>query len=388
MRVLMIHSRYQHRGGEDICAETDAQMLRDAGHVVETLTFSSADWTPGLSAVRRALWNRDAARRTRQAIEQARPDILHLHNLFPAASLSVLAAAVASGQPVVAHLHNARLLCPGGTLWRQGRVCTDCAASVVPGVAHGCWRDSRAATAVAALAVRRWSALWQAVTLFVSPSEFLKATLAPVIPPDRVRVVPNALFPEPETPETPEAGGGAGPGPDRSGVLFVGRMVPEKGLPVLLEAWKRLAVDCPLTIVGDGPLLPRIKTLAAADPSLHLLGALPHAEGLAQMRRAKVVVVPSQWPEPFGRVALEAMACGAAVVATDSGGLPEIIGPAGVLAPVGSVAGLADAIRSALEQSLPLGLAAQDRYRRLFSPHASRLEAVYQDAIQRKAGDA
>ncbi|MER8785434.1 glycosyltransferase family 4 protein [Mesorhizobium sp. M1006] len=120
-------------------------------------------------------------------------------------------------------------------------------------------------------------------------------------------------------------------------IVFVGRMIPEKGCSDLVDALKILKaqkIEPTVTLIGDGPeresLEQRVKSAGLQD-TVTFTGVLT-GELLARMvARHRISVVPSRWPEPFGIVALEAIASGCVVVGTDGGGLPEAIGPCGMI---------------------------------------------------------
>jgi glycosyltransferase involved in cell wall biosynthesis len=134
---------------------------------------------------------------------------------------------------------------------------------------------------------------------------------------------------------------------DRSGdLIFLGRLVSEKGVDLLLEALARLQIAEPrvrLTIVGTGPEQPALRELTARlelTERVAFLGAKGGAALAALLRQHKILVIPSRYDEPFGVVALEGIACGCAVVGSSGGGLPEAIGPCGLTFPNGDVESL------------------------------------------------
>ncbi|MCS6928962.1 MAG: glycosyltransferase family 4 protein [Saprospiraceae bacterium] len=133
-------------------------------------------------------------------------------------------------------------------------------------------------------------------------------------------------------------------------LVFVGRLVSDKGADVLLRALARLhAAGLPLklTLVGQGPEEETLRQLAAElclREWVAFEGLKQGTELAALLNEHRVLVVPSVWPEPFGIVALEGLACGCIVVASNTGGLPEALGGLGVLFPPGDEIALADAI--------------------------------------------
>jgi len=180
---------------------------------------------------------------------------------------------------------------------------------------------------------------------------------------------------------------GARPGaPSRSGsVLFVGRISPEKGLHVLLDAWSRATVPgLHLDVVGDGP--DRVRLERDKPPGVTFLGRRPSDEVMCRLQWARALVVPSIWHEGQPVTALEGMAAGTPVVLSDIGGLPEVLG--GQAAGWVTAPNRSNALARTLEQLADdaavddRGGRARRRYLDKFTPAAAvaRLEAVYADA--------
>jgi glycosyltransferase involved in cell wall biosynthesis len=144
------------------------------------------------------------------------------------------------------------------------------------------------------------------------------------------------------------------PPPDDEGVLFVGALEPYKGVDILLQAWEDVREEHPaavLTIAGNGSLSAMVAHAAdVARPSIDVAGPVPHGRILELLDRSRFLVLPSR-SEGMGRVILEASARERAVVATRSGGIPELIeeGESGVLVPPGDARSLAAAISAGLE---------------------------------------
>ena len=319
MRILKLHTHYQQPGGEDGVFGAEVALLRDKGHTVVPLTFHNKQLedVPLLWRAAVTLWNREAYARVREAIRLHRPDILHVHNTFPLASPAVIRAAKAEGVPVVMTLHNYRLLCVNAFLFRQGQVCEACLGRLPwRGALYGCYRESRAASAVVAgmITLHRALGTWNLVDRFIALTEFARQKfIEGGFPPEKISVKPNFVHPD------------LGPGEGRGGyALFVGRLSPEKGLGTLLMAWEHLGGKVPLKIVGNGPLAPEVQEAQKRIPGVEWLGRKAPEEVYALMGEAAFLVFPSEWYETFGRVAIEAFAKGTPVLAAHIGAVGEV----------------------------------------------------------------
>lgn len=141
-----------------------------------------------------------------------------------------------------------------------------------------------------------------------------------------------------------------------SDLIFLGRVVSEKGLDVLIEALARLrsrGFQPQLTVVGSGPELQAMQNLAArleVNQQIRFVGSKRGAELAQILNRHRILVVPSRYDEPFGVVALEGIACGCFVVGSAGGGLPEAIGPCGLTFPNGDAEALMTTLENVLAQ--------------------------------------
>lgn len=175
---------------------------------------------------------------------------------------------------------------------------------------------------------------------------------------------------------------------------YAGRLVPEKGLPVLLRAVAGLASDWRLTLVGDGPERARLEaeagTLGIAS-RLEFRGSLPSIAMPDFYRGLDVIVLPSltrpNWKEQFGRVLIEAMACGVPPVGSESGEIPNVIGDGGLTFPEGDPDALRDRLqRLAQEPDLRVRLGDLGRRRVLHSYTQRRVAEQTYEFYQRVLG--
>ncbi|MGD0463748.1 MAG: glycosyltransferase family 4 protein [Tepidisphaeraceae bacterium] len=330
MRVLICHNFYQQAGGEDQVFAAEAALLRRFGHDVETYSVHNDDIeTAGkLKLAAATVWNRGAAGEIGRRARRHRAEVVHFHNTFPLLSPAVYSAARRAGAAVVQTLHNYRLICPGATLFRDGKPCEKCVGRTpLAAVVHGCYRGSRSATAVTTvmLAVHRSIGTYaNQVDAYIALTQFAREKfLAAGFDPEQIHVKPNFLDPDP------------GPGPGDGGfALFVGRLTEEKGIRPLLEAWEHVGKAIRLKICGDGPLAAEVRRAAAAqgtasarESSIEWLGRRPLEEVIDLMGRAAVLVFPSLWYEGFPRTIVESLARGTPVAASRLGSMVELVQP-------------------------------------------------------------
>jgi glycosyltransferase involved in cell wall biosynthesis len=353
LTVVVVHERYQQPGGEDVAVDADVSLLEGHGHRVVRFERHN-DEIDGLGLVGRmqvaagAIWSRSSVKALEKVVDEARPDVVHLHNTFPLLSPAVSRAAVRRHVPVVQTVHNYRMICADATLLRDAHVCTDCVGRRLPlaAVRYGCYHDSRAESGVVGAmqvlhrAVGTWS---RDISLHLLISNHLLRRLvdAGAVPEERAMVRRNHIAPDP---------GARAPGSDRGYVVFVGRLSVEKGVEVLLRA-AVLIPEVPVLIVGSGPRRAELEQAAVGMGATNVtfLGHLDRREVNEVIRGARCLAFTSIWEEPLSLVLPEAAALGVPAVAADVGGAPECIGPgAGTLVPPGDPTALAVALRAAV----------------------------------------
>jgi glycosyltransferase involved in cell wall biosynthesis len=323
MKILIAHNRYQFSGGEDAVVRDEAELLRRRGHCVEVLEQDNDaihGFRGNLIAAASVFYSAPSRVRMKQVIHDFQPEIVHIHNWFPMLSPAIILEADASAIPIVQTLHNFRLLCANALLFRDGAVCTDCVGKQIPmgGILHGCYRGSRAGSAIvaAAFAYHRLAHTWDCVDLFIAVSGFEREILlGGGLAAEKVVVKPNFV-----------ASDAMLAGMNReSSALFAGRLSEEKGIKTLLSAWNTGRMPWQLKIIGDGPMADEVRSCAASNSRVEYLGLQPPDAVLSAMAKAKFLVFPSEWYETFGRTVVEAFSQGTPVLATDMGGVRELV---------------------------------------------------------------
>ncbi|MEJ3742439.1 glycosyltransferase family 4 protein [Actinomycetes bacterium KLBMP 9797] len=378
MKVVVAHNRYREAqpSGENTIVDAEIGQLTAAG--VTVLPFlRSSDEIPALPATSKALlplspiYAPSAQRDLAELIKEHRPDVVHLHNPYPLLSPWVVRTAHRHGVPVVQTVHNYRQVCSSGLYFRDGGICQDCRGRFVgiPAVVHKCYRGSRAQSALMATTLAVHRPTWRSVDRYIALTEAIADHLRDYgIPADRIVIKPNGI---------PDPGAPAPPG---DGFLFLGRLSPEKGLGLLLDAWRRHPSGAlgTLRIAGDGELRPLVEEAVAARSDVEFLGPLDRAGVAAALRATAVVVAASTWHDVLPTVILEALAAGRPVLGTALGGIPYLVGDAGWVVPAAPEA-LAAALHTARAGAPALAPAARSRYERLFHPDVltRRLIDVY-----------
>jgi glycosyltransferase involved in cell wall biosynthesis len=343
MRILFIHNAYQHFGGEDVVVGAEIGLVRSHGHPAELYKRHNDELhhlSPAHAAVS-AIWSRRTANEVSAACKAFNPDLIQ------------------------------------GTFFRNGVPCEDCLGRVPwRAVVHKCYRGSAPQSAVLAglLSAHRTAGTYQnKVTRYIALSAFSRARfIAGGLPAQKITIKPNFV----ESDMRPSWS-------SRQGGLFVGRLSPEKGIALLLEA-VRIGGFTNIDIIGAGP-----SAAAVAERfGEHYLGFLPATEITQRMRSAAYLLLPSMAHEQMPMTMLEAFSCGLPVIASRVGALADLVedGKTGLLVNPGDAADLAAKIAWAEahpNQMQAMGRAARADYEAKYTApiNYKMLVDIYEDAI-------
>jgi glycosyltransferase involved in cell wall biosynthesis len=384
MKVVLVNKYATVTGGADRHAIDLAGLLTAHGHGVRFLSSLPPEGfpfggeyinAPVTHATREAIgrgraikvaatlmWNQEAATAMKRLIEKERPDVVHIHKAYPQLSVAPAVIASARGVPIVQTAHDYEFISAsaendaGGKLDRSSPRLADRTVNTASFALRRRFHVPRVTS-------------WIVASSFVQQAHARNGIEAQVLP----------LFVRLD-------GRSRAGFDDRSGIVFLGRLVVNKGVGDVVEVARRRP-EVTVTIAGSGELEQDVRHHAAGLPNLEFAGNLDSVRLRRLLAKARVTLIPSRWAEPAGIVALEAMAEGTPVVAYSCGGLADYVASSGggILVDEGNVNRLADAavrLHSDRELWMQLSTKGEAGVRRRHDPagYVRRLEAIYSDA--------
>ncbi len=382
MKTLQIHNYYRFSGGEEIMFEAISRMLRKKGRKVFIFERKS-DNIQGLwgkiCAFREGIYSNSSKKELSYILTREHPDVVHVHNVYPLISPSVLVACRQFDVPAVMTCHNYRFTCPTSLHLLNGTVCElccdgreywcvlkNCRGNILESIAY----------ALRSTLARKLHLFNSNVTIFIALTEFARRRLVEAgFPEEMIVVVPNMVsIPDSITNST----GGRY-------VAFAGRISPEKGIDTLIAATRLTGL--PVRLAGDGPILNKL--VGRAPENAEFAGLLDTQKMAAFYRGARFLVLPSKWFEVCPMVIIEAMSHGLPVIASRIGGIPEIVedGVTGFLFEPGNAKELAEKMKLLWENTdlcRQMGKAGREKAIREYSEdvYYERLMTVYKKAIE------
>ncbi len=399
MKILFANKFFYRNGGSEVVMFQERDYLLGAGHEVVDFSMqdernfpsphavffvSRQDYRGGagklgkLKSALSLIHSGEAVDRISALIRETRPDMVHCHNIYHQLTPSIIGAAKKLGVPVVLTLHDYKPVCPTYNRLNDGKPCSDCLDGDFSHVLRNRCAESslgKSALLYAEALAQRAMGSYEKVDAFVAPSRFMQESITHRVSGDRIRLLYNGI-------DTHEV---QGSGADDGYVLFLGRLVQEKGVETLLKAYAQSKDGWRLVVAGTGPLGNDLK--AKHSPSV-FIGYIAGDALKVMIDRASVVVVPSEWYENCPMSVLEAMAYGKPVVGSRMGGIPELVeeGRTGLLYEAGNVDALAstlDRLMASAELRREMGMAARQRVETAFSldAHNAGLMEIYQSVL-------
>lgn len=384
MKVLQLYNQTRGpTGGEEIVVRNTIALLKDKGLDLDL-------WMPTSRGLDKHVWGKakaffsgiyslSAYRRLRRRLRENRPDIVHAHNLYPLLSPSVLVACRHEGIPVVLTLHNHSMTCPNWHHLRRGVVCERC----LHGREYWCALTNctgqffKSFNYTLRSTVARWGGFFHKhVDVIIALTHSAKTRLIGAgFESHRIVVLPNRVSLEGRPTDPAQGTYGA----------YLGRISPEKGVDTLLEAATQ--TNLPLHIGGDTSLMPHL--VASAPAHVQFLGSLDRDQVHAFYKNARFVVVPSRCFEMCPLVIGEAMQNGLPVIASNIGGLPEVVedGVTGLLFEPGNAQDLVSKMEQLWDDPQRARAMGQAGFRKAQQEYGEetyyrQLLAVYRRAIQ------
>ncbi len=387
MRILFAHNDYGIWTGEEASVEKIAKLLSDHGHEVFWFRRSSHKlWLRGsffgkAAAFLTGIHNPIAARDIALMLDEIKPDLVQVQNLYPFLSPSILRPIKKRGIPIVMRCPNYRLFCPNGLHFSKGRVCERCISfggelwCILKNCQGNIFKSTGYALRNAWARINR--TILKNVDIFIVQTQFQKAKFVENgISPDRIEILPGMALPLDIS-----SNGQVG-----DSVVFIGRTSQEKGIETFLEA-AQTAPEIPFSIAGDSPKSGQYMSRTANN--VRWLGFL-NGEALFDLyRSARFVIAPSSWYEGFPNIIVKAMMMEKPVISTKIGGIPEIVEDVvtGLLCEPANARELSEKIQYLWERPLlckQMGQAGRQKALREYSPEKcyERLIMIYQKATR------
>jgi len=313
MRILVIHTHYQYPGGEDSYFDSFLRLLAKYKYhykLYEKDNNNLNGLVPKIKTSINLYSSFFQQEELTQIINQFNPDVAHFHNIYPQINPWAYKICKEAGIPVVQRIPGFRLICPNATMFREGKICTDCFDKFInyPAILHKCCYHSRFNSFLfgSALYLYKMLNLNKYVDKFIFQSNFSKDIYVKqfkLIEKNKAFIlnhfVPNEYIPEKKT--------------KKDYYIFVGRLSQEKGIIPLIKVFKK-KINTKLVVVGTGPLHKVIEKLIMNSNNIKLLGYKNHKTTINLISQAKATIIPSLFYETGPFVLAESYAVNTPVI--------------------------------------------------------------------------
>lgn len=305
MKILQIHNSYIYYGGEDSVVNEEAKILKKNGHEVTLLLRDNKKELLTLKDKFKTLLNLSYSKDSLKILDQklleiGKPDIVHVHNIFPLWSYSIFELLNKKNIPVIMTLHNYRLIWDTLGVWDNNYL------------NYGCYKNSKIKTLFISRLLNRKKNLLNKIDKFITLTEFTKQKFIEAnVPADKLIIKPNFLSKKIIEIQNID---------NKQNAIFASRISKEKGILTLLKAWKNIPIK--IKIFGDGPLFKKLKK---NNHNVEFYGNCSIDRISEEIKNSKFLIFPSEWYEPMGMTILEAFRAGTLVLASNIGSIPSII---------------------------------------------------------------
>jgi len=320
MKILIIHNEYATYSGEESVVDNTIKLLKEKGHEVQLFKRSSNEINKNFVGLFKAFfcsfYNYSSINKIKNKIKTFNPNIIHVHNLYPLISPSILPVISKMNIPIVMTVHNYRLICPNGMFFNKMKICEKCSG----GKEWNCLLNNCASSYFKSFSyfLRNYYArkkeFYSHIDKYICLTNFqLKKLIENGFDKDKLTVIHN--FYQNNNAEFKRKKFG-------NYIAFVGRITEEKGINILFESAKLLP-KIPFKLAGDYDK----KLLLKKDipKNVTFLGRIKGQELISFYENARFLVFPSIWYEGFPMVLIEAMSYKLPIIATNIGGISEIV---------------------------------------------------------------
>lgn len=323
MQILFVNNFSYPKGGAEISLFNRGKLLEKNRHQVFYF-FGDEELNQNKNRIKRAfdlLYSFEAKKKINKVLKRVKPEIVHLNNIYHHLSPSIIDEISKRKIPMVLTLRDHKLLCVVYKLWRDGRICEECKNKNFRNILKnncnlkGNFGESFLLWFEMSLH-HKLLHIYDKVDIFTSPSKFLIRKFKEMGFKREIVYLPNFIFLDDYEQNYKKR---------EKSIVYFGRLVPEKGLITLIEGVKGLPIE--LRIIGTGELEDKLKeyVLRQKITNIKFLGWLNQKKLKKEVSKSMFTLLPSIWHENSPRSIIESFALGKPVVASNIGGIPELV---------------------------------------------------------------